>query len=355
MHAVKHLSASEWPLEDRQAFQAAFAPGDIFEEDGGPGAHLTPGSRRRIITAYRRWLGFLKTSFPQDLEIPPAERITAPRVRDYVDHLALEVQPTTVAIEIAGLHYAARLIAPSRDWTWLKNLKSRLDARSSPLDRFDQLIPTCQTLDFGIELMEDALQLPASAAKTRITQYRDGPLIALLSVWPIRRRSIASLTVDRHIEIDPDGITILLHATDTKSKRPESFRIPDLLVPNMRRYLDDIRSLFPGALTHTGLWASYLGGRLSAGGIYDMVRRCLRERFGKECGLHDFRRAAATFLAIDAPEKIGLIPGVLQHTCPDVGDKHYNLARSMNAARRHSQMINAMRNNLAPRHPRKGP
>ena len=34
--------------------------------------------------------------------------------------------------------------------------------------------------------------------------------------------------------------------------------------------------------------------------------------------LHDFRRAAATFLAMDAPEKIGLIPGVLQHASPDV-------------------------------------
>jgi hypothetical protein len=30
-------------------------------------------------------------------------------------------------------------------------------------------------------------------------------------------------------------------------------------------------------------------------------------------GLHDFRRAAATFLTMDAPEKIGLIPGLLPH------------------------------------------
>ena len=51
-------------------------------------------------------------------------------------------------------------------------------------------------------------------------------------------------------------------------------------------------------------------------------------------GLHDFRRAAATFLAMDAPDKIGLIPGMLQHASPDVGERIYNLARSVEASRR---------------------
>ena len=51
-------------------------------------------------------------------------------------------------------------------------------------------------------------------------------------------------------------------------------------------------------------------------------------------GLHDFRRAAATFIAMDAPDKIGLIPGVLQHASPDVSEQHYNLARSVEASRR---------------------
>ena len=52
--------------------------------------------------------------------------------------------------------------------------------------------------------------------------------------------------------------------------------------------------------------------------------------------LHDFRRAAATFLAMDAPEKIGLIPGVLQHASPEIGQRIYNLARGAEASRRHS-------------------
>ena len=63
-------------------------------------------------------------------------------------------------------------------------------------------------------------------------------------------------------------------------------------------------------------------------------------------GLHDFRRAAATFVAMDAPEKIGLIPGVLQHASPDVSDQHYNLARSMQAGHRFAAHLSKARSKL---------
>ena len=57
--------------------------------------------------------------------------------------------------------------------------------------------------------------------------------------------------------------------------------------------------------------------------------------------LHDFRRAAATFLAMDTPEKVGLTPGILQHAGPDVADRHYNLSRGMQASRRHAQTMSS--------------
>ena len=42
--------------------------------------------------------------------------------------------------------------------------------------------------------------------------------------------------------------------------------------------------------------------------------------------MHDFRRAAATSLAIEAPDKIGLVSGLLQHAKQDTTGRHYNLA-----------------------------
>jgi hypothetical protein len=65
-------------------------------------------------------------------------------------------------------------------------------------------------------------------------------------------------------------------------------------------------------------------------------------------GLHDFRRAAATFTATDAPELIGLVPGILQHASPDVAEQHYNLARSVEASRRFAGHIAKTRARLRP-------
>jgi hypothetical protein len=256
MRLLKHLPLIHWPEADRDAFRAAFARGELFDDNDGPGAHLADGTRRCIVTSYRRWLGFLQANHPEDLIRSPAERITLERVRGFVAHLEREVRPTSVAMATAQLYYAARLVAPNRDWQWLAAVKVRLLARARPQDQFDRLVPPRQTLDFGIELMDHALSKPVTSRKASRIQYRDGLLLALISLRPIRRRSLAALTVSRHIEITDAGINILLSAADTKSKRPDSFSVPEQLVPYLKRYLEEIRPGLLGIHPHDGLWAS---------------------------------------------------------------------------------------------------
>jgi integrase len=332
MRTLKHLPLNEWPEADRQVFRVVYEPGDAFDDTAGPGAHLSEGSRRMIQSTYRRWLGFLKAKYPDELSMPPHERITLERVRAFIDHLSAHIRPSSVAIAAAHLYDAARLIAPSTDWAWLRAIKSRLTSSARPMDRFDRLVHPVQTLNFGIELMDSALMLPTSGRKQREIQYRDGLLLALLSLWLLRRRSLAALTVSRHFELDDAGMNILLDPSDTKAKRAESFRVPEQLLSYFTRYLTEIRPVLGGV--HDGFWASRTGPPLAADRLYSIVRGRVTAKFGKPMGLHDFRRAAATFLAMDAPEKIGLIPGVLQHASPEPGEQHYNLARSMQAGQR---------------------
>ena len=241
MRKLKHLPVDDWPEADQIAFEAAFAPGDIFDGTSGPGSHLAEGTRRTIRFGYRRWLGFLAAHYPDDLSKAPADRITLDRVRAFTEHLGAGMLPTSVFNVIDNLYFAARLVAPTRDWAWLKAIKARLAARAMARDRFDRLVPSARTLDFGVELMDQALLMPTVVAKPAAIQYRDGLMLALLSLWPIRRRSLAALTVSRHIEFDESGVNILLYAADTKGKRAETFRVPMLLVPYLRRYVDDIR------------------------------------------------------------------------------------------------------------------
>jgi integrase/recombinase XerD len=347
MRKLKHLPVHLWPEADLKAFEKAYEPGDLFDGTAGPGAHLAEGTRRIIKTAYRRWLGFVNEFYPNDLLKAPADRITPERIRALIDQLSSEVRPTTVAHVVCNLCYAARLIAPESDWRWLSSIAARLAALARPQDRFDRLVPPSQILDFGIELMDEALRLPSNGHRQREIQYRDGLILCLLILWQIRRRSIAALTVSRHLEFDDAGINILLHPEDTKAKRAETFRVPEQLLPYLRHYLREIRPRLLGRREHDGLWASYKGRPLTGGSIYDIVRARITARFRKAMGLHDFRRAGPTFLAMDAPDKIGLAPGMLQHVSADTV-KLYNLAQSIEASRRFAAHLARTRKRLQP-------
>jgi hypothetical protein len=185
MSELKHLPVNEWPEADREAFRAAHEPRDVFDETAGPGARLSEGTRKMIQVGYRRWLGFLKANYPDDLSMPPAKRIKPERVRSFIAHLGAESKPTTVALAVHLLHAAAKLIAPTTDWAWLKSIKSRLGYRALSADRFDRLVPPVQTLDFGIELMDAALKRAHSPYKQREMQYRDG---LLSDRWLLKQR-----------------------------------------------------------------------------------------------------------------------------------------------------------------------
>jgi integrase len=345
---LKHLPLDEWPEADREAFRAVYEPGDVFDDTAGRGAHLSEGTRQMITCTYRRWLCFVKVNHPDDFSKPPAERITLERVRAFINHLSAEISSSSVAIAAARLHSAAQLIAPKTDWGWLRSIKSRLISRASRADRFDRLVPPVLTLDFGMELMDTALTLPISSRKERDIQYRDGLLLTLLSLWLMRRRSIAALTVKPHLEFNDAGINVLLDKCDTKAKRSESFRVPEQLLACLMRYLNEIRPSLLGRNEHDKLWVSLRGHPLSANRLYDLIRARVTAKFGKAMGLHDFRRAASTFLAMEAPEKIGLIPGVLQHASPEVSEQHYNLARSIKAAQRFAAHLANERSRLRP-------
>jgi hypothetical protein len=95
MRTLKHLPENEWPEADRQALRAAYEPGDIFDDTAGPGAHLAESSRNAIKFAYRRWLGFLKANYADDLSTAPPGRITPQRVRTFIEHLSAQIKPTS--------------------------------------------------------------------------------------------------------------------------------------------------------------------------------------------------------------------------------------------------------------------
>jgi integrase len=184
----------------------------------------------------------------------------------------------------------------------------------------------------------------------REIQFRDGLIIALLSLWPIRRRSLGALGLERHVKrLDADDrLELLLYPEDTKTRQEERWPVPETLHSYVRRYLDEIRPRLVGRRNHDAFWVGQHGHPLSEDGLYDAVRRRTAKAFGTTMALHDFRRSAATFIATEVPEKVGLVPGILQHRSPETADRYYNLARSASASRRHSETLSALKERLRP-------
>jgi integrase len=280
------------------------------------------------------------------LAVSAPDRITRERVRLFVEMLQGEVRPSSVALSIGHLLMAARAIAPDRDWKWLMALKARLDIRAKPIDRFENLVPPWFTLDHALEIMDEAALRAPDPHRRRETIYRDGLILALLSLWPIRRRSLAALTISQHLILDADRVELLLFPEDTKTKRSESWPVPDILLPYFRRYLSEMRPRIYGSSSHDGLWASSKGNQLCDSQIAYAMRRLIKTKFAKPMGLHDFRRTAGTHVALEAPEMVGITPGILQHAGPEVADQHYNLARGIQASRAYGGLIKGMRKEL---------
>jgi integrase/recombinase XerD len=350
---LKYPPQSLWPEADRCSFDAALQQGDVFDDEAGAGAHWSFGTRRHAESGYGRWLAYLRDHIAGALDEPPIERLTRDRIRAFIAVLRDEVRMTTAASIIDGVYQTARIMAPDRNWDWLRRYQRRLQNEAEPLNRYPALTPTPETYAFGIELMERAKAAPAATHLLNEITYRNGLVIALLSLWPIRRRSLSSLTVDRHLKRSVAELTLCLYPEDTKSKREEAFAIPSELRPFVEHYLSHVRPRLmragqPGAYDHNAFWVSQRGTPLSADRLYASVRREISGAFGKPMGLHDFRRSAATTFAIERPELARLIPSVLQHSTIDVADRHYKLAGSAKAARRFTKSMSALQDEVAP-------
>ena len=105
-----HLPYAQWPASDRLLWERAMCADDPFAS----GAHLAKASKHDYLFAWRRFLGFLVLQEPQALELAPAERLNADRVKALRAHLAETNAARSVAIVVDTLYHAARLMMPSK-------------------------------------------------------------------------------------------------------------------------------------------------------------------------------------------------------------------------------------------------
>jgi len=345
----KIIRLEDWRDADQSAWTCAITAGDVF--DGrGPAAHWSAGSRWSTVMGYGRWIGWLLATEPDVLCIGFEDRLTPDRLRRYINDLEKDNGPAGIWNYVKKLYDAMRVMAPDANWSWLKEIERRLARDVAPAEKRHRIVFSDRLVDLGINLMDQAdntLSLPASG---RAQLFRDGLLIALLAMIPLRRRNIAMIRIGKHLKNVGGSWQLAFETDETKSHHPLEFEVPAFLVPHLDRYLDEYRPMLTHAGDHDFFWASMKGGGLSGGRIYDIVRKRTTAAFGQGLSIHLFRDCAATTIAAKSPETVMVARDLLGHASFETTHKHYVRAQTMDTGRKYTEILERLRGGKDSRH-----
>jgi integrase/recombinase XerD len=329
----------DWPEMDRRLWLAALDPGDVLD-GGGSRSQYRSTSNRKTERGYGRWLTFLDRR--AEFGGAPADRITPMMVAQYVVELrSLGNGSYTVLSRLQELYDAAVVMDAGRDWSWIHRLASRVRAHHvSVRDKSRKLVGTDDLLDLGLGLIAGASTLPTD--RRRATTFRDGLILALLALRPLRLKNLAGLRLDRHLQITGDTWIVVISAEETKTGTPLEFPWPEPLVPALQSWLGQWR---PVLCSRTGrwscaadsaLWVSSDGSPMTMRAIYDRIVERTGMAFGTAINPHFFRDVAATTIAHADPEHVRISAQLLGHRS-FATTEHYYVRANMVAANRRRQ------------------
>jgi integrase/recombinase XerD len=243
---------------------------------------------------------------------------------------------------------AAKIWALSLDYPWIYRMAASVRARHKPArPKRHRLVHTERLLKLGLDLMATADE--ESTSLCMFKAYRDGLMMGLLALRPIRLRNLAGLILDRTLVQRGDGWWIEIPAAETKTKDPIDEPWPEMLVPHLQTYLADHRSGIAAlrgsrkGASSAALWLSMYGPPMTDNGIYNRIVARTREGLGHPINPHLFRDCAATSIAIEDPAHIGIVSRLLGHRNGSTTERYYNQAHGVEASRLMQDYLLALR------------
>jgi integrase/recombinase XerD len=146
---------------------------------------------------------------------------------------------------------------------------------------------------------------------------------------------------------------IQIPAADTKTKEPIELPWPGPLIAPLETYLASHRVILGqkrGRWTRPTdglLWLSANGLPMTRNRTYIRITARTRDGLGRSINPHLFRDCAATSIAIDDPDHIGIASRLLGPRAASTTERYYNHARSVEASRLMQKHILALRRGIA--------
>jgi integrase len=337
---ARSLPLELWPEADRHAWVAACQPTRRLKR-GGAASHLKPVTRDDHAYHYGNFLGFLDRCGRFRHDEPVAASVTPENVDAYLAELKMRVSSMTVHGSICRLRRAAKYMAPERDLGWLSEIGKDLALVAVPRSKFDRLVLTEVLLEAGLTLIQEAENSPKMTKLACANQVRNGLMVVLLALCPIRRKNFVALEIGRSLLKIRDTWWIVLSADETKERRADERPIEKLLTPFIDRYISDHRPVL--ARSHRAssmLWlSSRKGTPISDKGLAEVIRQSTLSTVGVPVGPHLFRTSGASSAAILGGENPNLASALLHHAHPSVTTAHYNRATSLRAGDDFRQIV----------------
>ncbi|MGO4917104.1 tyrosine-type recombinase/integrase [Pseudogemmobacter sp. W21_MBD1_M6] len=339
------LPRAAWPVADRMMWDALHKKAGPFDDPGAL-AHLRQTSSKTLEACYARWMKWLETTDPDALFTPPAERATLARLQRWLDALA-HTAPMSRLLFVDGVLRVLRATDPDQDWTMPQRLLAglkRAAGRGDPARKQGRILSSEVLLKAGLTQATANADAAPSPLKRMICQ-RDGIMIALLALLPIRRRSFCELTLGQSLHVSESEILLSLSEDMTKTGVPWEAAVPHQVEPILRRYIEETRPalLSRGDQNHDILWVGKKGEIIGQDYIGSRIGGLTLKLTGKRVPPHFFRDAAATTLARMSPESARLIRPVLAHSGFRTAERHYIHAQTIDAGRDYQMLIKRLK------------
>lgn len=218
-----------------------------------------------------------------------------------------------------------------------------------PRSKADRLVLTERLVEAGLTLIREA-KMFGKTTFARAVGVRNGLIIALLSLHPIRIKNFAALTI-AHTFLNIEGRWWLhIPSDDTKSHRVDERPVPEFITAAVNNYVKTHRAVLCRDIAeHPFLWVSSTTGRqLTTKNLGTLISKLTRETIGVDVSPHLFRAAGASTAAVYGGKHPNLASALLNHRDPRVTEEHYNRATAFSAGEEYAHIIQSYRLLLNP-------
>jgi site-specific recombinase XerD len=336
------LPVAEWSEDDRLSWTDASRPAQRLKRGGGA-CHLSPVSQTDIANRYGLFLDFLQRNDLFDLAGNATSFVTPDNVQKFVAELNARVRSVTVWNSIYKLRRAAQLIAPASDFGWLAEIEKDIALVMVPRSKTERLVLTERLVEAGLTLVQEA-EMFAKTAHARAAGVRNGLLIVLLGLHPIRIKNFATLKLaDTFVNVDGRW-WLHISAENTRSHRMDERQVPQFVTDIVNKYIETHRPVLCRGIDHSALWVSSTTGKqMTTKNLATLISKLTRETLGVDVSPHLFRTAGASTAAIYGGNLPHLASALLGHRDTRVTEEHYNLSTGLSAGEEYASIAKSYR------------